>query len=115
MPEFQQKCTILTNDQLTDDIFRLVLQAPKIATAARPGQFIMVRPTEGYDPLLRRPFSIHRCCSPEGSLSLLFKSIGKGTEILAQAQPGSLLDIMGPLGQGFTCSSQDPVCLIGGG
>jgi dihydroorotate dehydrogenase electron transfer subunit len=114
MSEFQQKCSILSRDRLAPDVFRLTLQAPKIAADARPGQFVMVRVIDGLDPLLRRPFSIHRSFA-DGSISLLFKVIGKGTEMLARRCIGDQLDLVGPLGNGFEFSDDRPVCLIGGG
>ncbi|WP_446008186.1 dihydroorotate dehydrogenase electron transfer subunit [Candidatus Electrothrix sp.] len=114
MSEFQQKCTLLARDCLAPDVVRLTFQAPKIAVTARPGQFVMVRVIDGLDPLLRRPFSIHRS-SADGTISLLFKVIGKGTEILAQRCVGDQLDLVGPLGKGFDFSGEQPVCLIGGG
>ena len=99
---------------MAPDVFRLTLQAPKIAADARPGQFVMVRVIDGLDPLLRRPFSIHRSFA-DGSISLLFKVIGKGTEMLARRCIGDQLDLVGPLGNGFEFSDDRPVCLIGGG
>jgi dihydroorotate dehydrogenase electron transfer subunit len=116
MPPFQQQCRIIANDQLTADVFRLTVHAPQIAASAVPGQFVMVRDrtVECLDPLLRRPFSIHRRHS-DGTLSLLFKIVGKGTALLAKAKVGELLDLLGPLGNGFNLVSTKPVCLIGGG
>jgi dihydroorotate dehydrogenase electron transfer subunit len=114
MSEFQQKCSILGRDRLAPDVFRLTLQAPKIAAEAQPGQFVMVRVIDGLDPLLRRPFSIHRSCA-DGSISLLFKVLGKGTSMLARRCVGDELDLVGPLGNGFDFSDERPVCLIGGG
>ncbi len=115
MSEFQQKCTLLARDRLAPDVFCLTFQAPKIAATACPGQFVMVRVIDGLDPLLRRPFSIHRSSGKDGTISLLFKVIGKGTEILAQRCVGDQLDLVGPLGNGFNVSHDQPVCLIGGG
>jgi dihydroorotate dehydrogenase electron transfer subunit len=114
MSEFQQKCSILRRDCLAPDVFCLTLQAPRIAASASPGQFVMVRVTDGLDPLLRRPFSIHRS-SADGTISLLFKIIGKGTEVLSRRCIGDELDLVGPLGNGFEFSDDRPVCLIGGG
>ncbi|MCI5142507.1 MAG: dihydroorotate dehydrogenase electron transfer subunit [Candidatus Electrothrix sp. ATG1] len=114
MSEFQQKCSILARDRLAADVFRLTLQAPGIAAGATPGQFVMVRVTDGLDPLLRRPFSIHRSLA-SGNISLLFKVIGKGTEMLARRCIGDQLDVVGPLGNGFALPDDRPVCLIGGG
>jgi len=114
MSEFQQKCSILGRDRLAPDVFRLTLQAPTIAAVAQPGQFVMVRVVDGLDPLLRRPFSIHRSFA-DGNISLLFKVIGKGTAMLARRCVGDELDLVGPLGNGFEFSNDRPVCLIGGG
>ncbi|MCI5210400.1 MAG: dihydroorotate dehydrogenase electron transfer subunit [Candidatus Electrothrix sp. ATG2] len=114
MSEFQQKCSILGRDRLAPDVFRLTLQAPGIAASASPGQFVMVRVTDGLDPLLRRPFSIHRILAG-GNISLLFKVIGRGTEVLARRCIGDQLDVVGPLGNGFALPDDRPVCLIGGG
>ncbi|MGR0482129.1 MAG: dihydroorotate dehydrogenase electron transfer subunit [Candidatus Electronema sp. V4] len=110
-----QLSRILANDRLTADVFRLTIHAPEIAAAASPGQFVMVQVSSSLDPLLRRPFSIHSR-SADGSLSLLFKVIGKGTVLLAQAKPADAIDLLGPLGKGFDLTAAEkPVCLIGGG
>ncbi|XOF35382.1 MAG: dihydroorotate dehydrogenase electron transfer subunit [Candidatus Electrothrix sp. YB6] len=85
-----------------------------MAAAALPGQFVMVRVTDSLDPLLRRPLSIHRV-SADGNISLLFKVLGKGTEMLARRGVGDQLDLVGPLGKGFTLPDDRPFCLIGGG
>ncbi len=115
MPLSQQQNSILVNEQLTADIFRLTVHAPEIAAAALPGQFVMVRAADSLDPLLRRPFSIHSR-GADGSLSLLFKVVGKGTALLAKTKPGDALDLLGPLGKGFALpAAEKPVCLIGGG
>ena len=114
MPEFQEKCRVTAIDRLAPDIYRLTAHAPLIAGAARPGQFVMVRVAERYDPLLRRPFSIHQQ-SAEGTIGLLFKAIGRGTDILAGVDVGESLDLIGPLGRGFDLARNRPVCIIGGG
>ncbi len=101
-------------EQLAPDIYRLLIHAPRIAGAAHPGQFVMVRIADQFDPLLRRPFSIHQQSS-NGSVGLLFKAIGSGTEILAKVDVGDSLDLIGPLGRGFDLTLQQPVCMIGGG
>lgn len=106
---------ILANDRLTADVFRLTVYSPEIAAAAAPGQFVMVQVSSSLDPLLRRPFSIHSR-GADGSISLLFKAVGRGTALLAKARPGDTLDLLGPFGRGFDLSAAEkPVCLIGGG
>ncbi len=114
MSEFQEKALIITKETLTRDVFRLTVQAPLIAESAQPGQFVMIRVQETLDPLLRRPFSIHKI-SPDGSVSILFKAIGKGTRMLAALDPGMEISIIGPLGRGFDLSSSASFCMIGGG
>lgn len=113
MHEFQEKAEILAMRGLTEDVFHCTLRAPRIAAAARPGQFVMVRVSEGLDPLLRRPFSLHRV---EGdTLGLLFKVVGKGTALLAAARAGEWLSVLGPLGRGFSQGSEAANLLVGGG
>jgi len=73
------------------------IEAPDIAVAAQPGQFITVRCG---DFTLRRPFSIHQVSSRE--IALLFKVAGKGTLWLSQREKGDTVDILGPLGKGFS-------------
>ena len=114
MAEFQEKSIIVHREQLTGDVFRLTVHCPRIAAAAQPGQFVMVRAGETLDPLLRRPFSIHKVTG-DGKLAVLFKVIGKGTRLLAAAMPGERLDVIGPLGSGFAPDPGGPHCLIGGG
>jgi dihydroorotate dehydrogenase electron transfer subunit len=76
------------------------LEAPNIACSVQPGQFITVRCG---DFTLRRPFSVHQVSSRE--IALLFKVTGKGTLWLSQRQTGDRIDILGPLGKGFSIPS----------
>ena len=78
----QTKAKILARKKLSKDIFKICLHAPDICRTARPGQFINIRLTEMKDPLLRRPFSIHRI---EGdTLKILLRVVGRGTEFLTK-------------------------------
>ena len=95
------------------------IEAPDIAVAAQPGQFITVR-CGGFT--LRRPFSIHQSSpltgedSGEGEIALLFKVVGKGTLWLSQRQKRDRIDILGPLGKGFTIEpGAKNLLLIAGG
>ena len=115
MLQYQEKTTVVSNQQLGPDTFRMTLAAPKIAKIANPGQFVMVRvhPTSN-DPLLRRPFSIHRV-GDDGILQLYYRVVGRGTKELSEVKKGVKLDTLGPLGHGFTLAEDRPVCVIGGG
>lgn len=114
MPEFQEKASVRGRERLAPDVHRLSLHAPLIAEHAQPGQFVMVRAADTLDPLLRRPFSIHKVSS-DGRLTILFKVVGKGTRLLAAAEEGMTLDLVGPLGRGFNLTDEGPYCMIGGG
>ncbi|AEF94124.1 Dihydroorotate dehydrogenase, electron transfer subunit, iron-sulfur cluster binding domain protein [Desulfotomaculum nigrificans CO-1-SRB] len=84
------------------ETYYMELAAPDIARLAVPGQFVHVRCSDAQEPLLRRPLSIHMVSRPQGVLALLFRVVGKGTALLAQRQPGDSVNLMGPLGRGFT-------------
>ncbi len=104
--------------QVAPGFYRLKLVAPLIAAAAKPGQFIQIRVADEScnDPLLARPISIFRINKEEGSISLLFKVVGRGTKLLALKRKGDTLTIWGPLGNGFEISKQaGNIALIAGG
>jgi dihydroorotate dehydrogenase electron transfer subunit len=96
---------VISNTRLSEDYSVVALAAPEIAAAARPGQFVMIKPCRGVDPLLRRPFSIfeilRRADGTPTGISLLNKRIGVGTSLLYDAHAGSAIRCLGPLGQPF--------------
>lgn len=117
---------IVSMEQLTRQLWLARFRAPELAAAARPGQFVMIGGGEGWDPLLRRPFSICQAYSPSsnrgpagldpGEVSILFSPGKKVTVWLAQRKPGDKLDVLGPLGNGFTVSPKSRrILLIAGG
>ena len=96
----QIKAKLLFNKRLKGNYFHLMLLAPKIAKYAEPGQFVNVKVSNTDEPLLRRPFSIHRV-NGANNIEILYEVVGKGTEMLSRRRPGEYLDIVGPLGKGF--------------
>ena len=96
---------VISNTRLSDDYSVVALAAPEIAAEARPGQFVMIKPCRGIDPLLRRPFSIfqilHDGTGAATGISLLNKRIGVGTSLLYDARAGALIRCLGPLGHPF--------------
>jgi dihydroorotate dehydrogenase electron transfer subunit len=111
---FEEETTIAFNRPLTDDIWLMGLKSDKIAAAAQPGQFVMIRIREGLDPLLRRPFSI--CGTKKRLILVLYRIIGGGTRIMASRQSGEGVSVLGPLGKGFDFPrpGQTPLILGGG-
>lgn len=106
----QKLCSILRTEKLNSDAVSLWLDAGELAESAAVGQFVNVKCGEGL--LLRRPISI---CRVEGTkLNIVFEVRGEGTAWLAARQEGDLLDVMGPLGHGFSYP-QGKVLVVGGG
>jgi dihydroorotate dehydrogenase electron transfer subunit len=98
------------------DYHLLGLKTPQISRQAQPGQFLMVRVNDQSYPLLRRPFSIH--ARNENTVEIFFSRAGIGTTILADKKEGETLDVLGPLGKGFTFKKslqKKTVFLVGGG
>ncbi len=96
---FQIKAKLNFNKKVKGRYFHLALQAERIAKAAEAGQFVNIRINDGCQPLLRRPFSIHRVSA--ANIEILYEALGEGTETLSQRKAGEYLDIIGPLGNGF--------------
>ncbi|HLO01782.1 MAG TPA: dihydroorotate dehydrogenase electron transfer subunit [Symbiobacteriaceae bacterium] len=98
------------------EVFKLTLQAPQIAQMAAPGQFVMVK-VGGVDPLLRRPFSLCEIRPEAGEITLIYRVVGRGTGILAEAPVGARLLTMGPLGYSFPdpAVGSGELLLVGGG
>ena len=107
----QSLCAMTSNVEISPGIHLMWLEAPDIAATAQPGQFITVR-CEGL--MLRRPFSVHQADSSR--IALLFKIVGRGTLWLSQRQGGDKVDILGPVGNGFSVgSSLRNLLLVAGG
>lgn len=107
---------ILINENVGRDIWRMELKAPWIAQKAQPGQFVNVRLTEHTDPLLRRPISLHGIDADNGIIGFLYLVVGKGTEMMSKLENGDRLDLLGPLGNGFSPTFKGRrAVLIGGG
>ena len=95
---------ILQTIELTHQIYRIRFENHVIAHSAQPGQFINIRISYNYTPLWRRPFSIHSINKDQGWVDILFRVVGKGTEILSHKKKGDSLNLIGPLGQSFIFS-----------
>ncbi len=106
----QSVFTIEENLSLTATVFKMVLKGDTSDITAS-GQFVNIKLDGLY---LRRPISV--CDSVDGTLTLIYKVVGKGTEQMSKMQAGEELDILTGLGNGYntTLSGDSPV-LLGGG
>ncbi len=111
---------VISNTRLSPDYNVLALAAPEIARQTQPGQFVMVKPSRGLEPLLRRPFSVFEVLrdasgTPVG-ITLLNKRIGVGTNLLYALEAGDHVNVLGPLGRPFTpAAAESEVWLVAGG
>ncbi|MDD3153824.1 MAG: hypothetical protein PHS41_03075, partial [Victivallaceae bacterium] len=108
--------TILENRRIQGAYFRVLFDCPPIASTASAGQFVHVRIDERLDRILRRPFSI-QCVEPDkGTVAILYKVVGAGTETLSHKTAGERCNLLGPLGRGFTAPKSDeyPILIAGG-
>ncbi|MDD2403038.1 MAG: dihydroorotate dehydrogenase electron transfer subunit [Victivallaceae bacterium] len=106
---------IISNKLIQGSYFQVDFYAPEICRAARPGHFVHVQIANLTHRILRRPFSI--CdCSSDGALRVLYKCVGEGTTALSKLQPGTVCDLMGPLGNPFLAPAADeyPILVNGG-
>ncbi len=100
----QIETEILWNRAVSPLYGRIAIACGADYTQARPGQFVMLGLPEFRDPLLRRPFSIHRVTARDGhpgGVELLYKVVGPATQRLARLRPGDRASLLGPLGNGF--------------
>jgi dihydroorotate dehydrogenase electron transfer subunit len=105
---------IVEQVSVAQDCYLLTLEAPQVATAASPGQFVMLRCSTGYDPFLRRPLSIHQALREQGKIRLLYRVKGRGTAWLSERRPGEKVSLLGPLGRGFAYSGRGKKGLLVG-
>ena len=102
---------IIFNRKVATDYYKMRIQCPEVAAKAKPGQFVMIRTADTCDPLLRRPLGIHRTCFEQETakakesrscIEILYRIVGKGTLLLSKKQRGEAIDLLGPLGNGFS-------------
>jgi dihydroorotate dehydrogenase electron transfer subunit len=114
---------VVKNEALSDSIFRIRVEQREIASNVVPGQFVMIRPHGGTDPLLGRPLAIYDVGACEvgepRSIDLVYLVQGNGTRALSKLRTGDRVDIWGPLGNSFPRAAGEAdfrhVMLLAGG
>ncbi|MEW6490553.1 MAG: dihydroorotate dehydrogenase electron transfer subunit [Thermodesulfobacteriota bacterium] len=105
---------VVHRENVGGEYYRLRLR-PAQPFPSVPGQFVMVKVSDGLDPLLRRPLSIHRVAASEaGEFEVLFRVVGAGTRRLARVHVGERVDVLAPLGRGFRLEAGRPLLVAGG-
>ena len=100
---------IIENNKIAKAVYKMVLEGDTSKITA-PGQFVNIKLEEKF---LRRPISV--CDAKENRLTLIYKVVGEGTEIMSEMQQGTELDILTGLGNGYDISKSKKPLLIGGG
>ncbi len=104
---------IVSKEQLSPNVTRLVVEAPRIAEIRRPGQFVIVRRGPGAE---RIPLTIADTDPVAGTITLVVQAIGKSTSDLVELEPGEAIqDIAGPLGQPTELIERGHAVCVGGG
>ncbi|MBI4733860.1 MAG: dihydroorotate dehydrogenase electron transfer subunit [Rubrobacteridae bacterium] len=113
---YQVKADVISKEEVAPGVFNITIVSPEISRAAKPGQFVNISCCdENTSFILRRPFGIHRVV-PGRVFEVLFQVVGKGTEALSKVKQHDTLDVIGPLGTGFSFSSDiKSALLVAGG
>jgi len=122
---FQTTAVVLRNRKIGPLYYALEMDCPPVAETIRPGQFVMLQISRVPSPLLRRPFSVcksYPASYPEqvkrGHIVILYKKVGKGTQMMTDWPKGEKIDLIGPLGNGFALPPHPAsarTILLGGG
>ncbi len=108
--------SVISKEKLSEKIFKLTLSSSYISKNAKPGNFVHIKVSPHPYPLLRRAFSLHYVNIQKKSFDILFKVVGKGTEILSEKSPEDTLDLLGPIGNSFSLPPKGKmVMLVAGG
>ncbi|MGM0454495.1 MAG: dihydroorotate dehydrogenase electron transfer subunit [Thermodesulfobacteriota bacterium] len=115
----QESARIIFHQALNREYFRLGITCDAAYQNAVPGQFVTVKIPDRHEPLLRRPFSIHRLHRQNGrvtGIEILYRVVGGFTRNLSEKQAGETVDLLGPLGRGFSMPADvgKPVLVAGG-
>ena len=105
--------------QMAENTWAIKLRAPQLAQQITPGQFFMIRPTNGSDPLLGRPFALYDTYTDDDGVPIGvefgYVVVGKLTSLMSRWNIGDTVNVWGPLGNGFpTPSAANLICVAGG-
>src|SRR5699024_6991723 len=98
MAKYKETAIVLSQEQLSEDIFSMWIQTSHIAKEAICGQFVSIYTKDGAK-LLPRPISL--CEIEADRIRIVYRVVGAGTKEFSAYQAGDPIEIMGPLGNGF--------------
>lgn len=113
MDYFREKVLIVEQSKIANDIYQIWFESSNIAKEAKPGQFINVYCKDSAR-LLPRPFGISQVNQEKNLICFIYKVVGEGTKEFTSYVAGDFMDVMGPLGNGYTIKEKKAI-LVGGG
>ncbi|MFE8699010.1 dihydroorotate dehydrogenase electron transfer subunit [Cytobacillus sp. FJAT-54145] len=111
-------CTVISQKEIANKIYELTLKGELVHEMNVPGQFVHLKVSNGFDPLLRRPISIANINKDQNQFTMIYRSEGYGTRLLSEKKAGETVDVLGPLGNGFPVEevgTDETALLVGGG
>jgi dihydroorotate dehydrogenase electron transfer subunit len=119
-PQYLQgRVPVIENILIARDTYRLRIRFEKLASAIRPGQFIMLRIPNKLDPLLGRAFALYDVVEENSrptAIDIVYLVVGKMTRLMGRLASGDLVEVWGPLGNGFPdYTGVDHLVMIAGG
>jgi len=111
---FVDEGKVISNEGFPDRQYIMRLEAPKTAAHAKPGSFVHIRCNPEIP--MRRPVSLMRVDAEAGWIEIYYKVIGAGLDALSKSEPGTPVNLIGPIGNGFSPSrGKTNKLMIGGG
>jgi len=96
-------CVVNDNVRIAENTYRMLICAPETAQLVKPGQFVHIKIPHDRSLLLRRPISISNVFTDSGGIiEIIYRVTGTGTYLLSQIKSTDFIDVLGPLGNGFT-------------
>lgn len=114
----QEQMQVVQQRSIATNIFELTLTGRLVLDMKQPGQFVHLRVSNQMEPLLRRPISISTIDKESLEFTMIYRADGSGTTLLSEKKKGDLVDVLGPLGNGFPIDkvvTGQKALLVGGG
>ena len=113
MDKLKMTAKVIRQDEIAYEIYSLLISAKEIADIVKPGQFVNLYSADK-SRLLPRPISICEIDKASGTLRLVYRVVGDGTKEFSTLTSDHTIEVMGPLGNGFTLEGKKAI-IIGGG
>lgn len=107
--------TVISQEQIADKIYEMVLEGEITQKMKTPGQFVHVRVSDSTSNVLRRPISISDIDAENSQFTITYRADGEGTRKLSRFKRGDGVDLLSPLGTGYPVEPAEHVLIIGGG